>query len=323
MMRKGRRVPSALTAIIALLALVLVTPLAGAQSAPVLESAELRLWPEYDDPGLLVIFGGEFAEGATFPLTVAIPVAAEARNVQATYEDAAGSLLNRPFEITDGNLTYELPSAAFHIEYYVDRAPSSNERSISYTFQAPYAINSLRVSVQQPARSTDFSLTPAAESQQQGTDGLTYHVINRTGVAAGEQLQITINYTKTDTDLSAPLLSVAQGGGTTDQAAAVSPIAQTTSLATLLPWLLIGLGVVLLAAIVAYWLLSQRRAAALPVEAPAAPERRVRAKGYGPGPQRVVTARPETGGPAFCTNCGNALESNDRFCSQCGAARRG
>ncbi len=51
--------------------------------------------------------------------------------MQATYQDASGGLINRPFEIADGKLTYEMPSAAFHTEYYVDRAPSGDQRQIA------------------------------------------------------------------------------------------------------------------------------------------------------------------------------------------------
>ncbi|MGE5601534.1 MAG: hypothetical protein ACM30E_00690, partial [Nitrososphaerales archaeon] len=185
---------------------------AQAQNAPVIDTADLKLWPEYDDPGILVIFSGRFAEGTTFPLQVTFPVPVGARNIQATYEDASGSLINRPFDVKDGKLTYEIPSAAFHLEYYVDRAPSGEQRDIAYDFVAPYPVNALSVSVQQPARSSGFTLAPASESSQTGTDGLTYYVFNRRNLAAGEKLGLEIKYSKADTGLSAPQLAVAPTG---------------------------------------------------------------------------------------------------------------
>lgn len=324
--------------LLALLIITLMAPIAAASpavqaGAPTIASAELRLWPEYDDPGLLVIFSGDFSEGTTFPLQAAFPITAGARNVQATYQDASGGLINREFEIADNVLKYELPSAAFHFEYYVDRTPSGNERQIQYAFQAPYAITALRVAVQQPARATGFTLTPAAETTQQGTDGLTYHVFNRSNVAAGETLAITINYTKADTALTAPGLSVTA----TDTAPTQAPAAPATSTTDWLPWVLIGAGVALAVGLLAYWLVTRRQAEAAPAPVHPAPRgsQSVAPRQPAAKPLPTVPARPTDapkpagsaqgaahGSAAFCPNCGNALKPEDRFCAQCGAPRR-
>jgi hypothetical protein len=304
-----------------------VAPLsASAQgAAPVIEQAELRLWPEYDDPGLLVILSGNFASGVTYPVQLSIPMPAGARNIQATYQDAAGTLLTRPFEVKDGKLTYEVPSGSFHIEYYLDRAPSGNQRQIDFAFDAPYAINALRVAAQQPARSSEFALTPAAAGTEQGTDGLTYHVLTRNNVAAGEKLDIGINYTKTDTSLSAPQLAVTSTGAA-PQAAPAPAAATSSSVMDWLPWVLIGVGVVLAVGILAYWLLSRRQpaqAASAPVAA-ARPARTPQQAAARPAqkPLPTVPARPPAGPAAFCHNCGSALKPEDRFCAQCGTPRR-
>jgi hypothetical protein len=330
MMRKGQAWSIALIA--AVLLSILVTPAlstagVSAQSpAPVIESAELRLWPEYDDPGLLVIFSGEFAPGATTPLQVAFPIPDGARNIQATYEDASGSLINRPFEQKDGKLLYELPTAAFHVEYYLDRTPSGEQRDLSYAFEVPYAINNLRVAVQQPARASGFALTPASEEPQTGADGLTYHGFNRSNLAAGDVLDINARYTKTDTGLTAPRLAVAS----TDAAPQAAPAASaaTASAATGvgpngLAWLLIGLGVVLLAGVLAYWVLSQRRQPS-PAPAPMTKQRPVQSTATTTAPprRRPTAAQPAAVAVAVCTNCGHPLRPDDRFCSQCGAPRR-
>ncbi|MCU0508218.1 MAG: zinc ribbon domain-containing protein [Anaerolineae bacterium] len=313
-------------ALLALLVVAIVAPAAvfAQAPAPIIESAELRLWPEYDDPGLLVIFSGDFAAGATTPLNVAFPIPAGARNIQATYQDAQGTLINRPFEVVDGKLTYELPTGTFHTEHYVDREPSGDTRQIKYVFEAPYAMNALRVAVQQPARSTDFSLSPAADTTEQGTDGLTYHVFTRQNLAAGEKLEIDVNYAKSDTSLSAPQLSVTD----TDAAAAEAPLVATESSPTdWLPWVLIGAGVALLVGILAYWLLSRRR----PEPEPEPAARPVRQAPATQKPLPTVPARPaqaqtppaSTAKPAaFCHNCGNALKAEDKFCPQCGTPRR-
>lgn len=305
--------------VVLLLTVIPVLP-AGAQNSPVIQQAELRLWPEYDDPGLLVIFSGSFASGTAFPLQVAFPLPTGARNVQATFKDESGTLINRPFGIKDGQLSYELPAPDFHFEFYVDRAPSSNERTISYALDTPYAVQSLNIAVQQPARATDFTLTPAAEASQQGSDGLTYHVLNRINVAAGETIDLVLTYTKPDTGLTAPQLAV-----TTTDSPVQSNATQTTTdfgFSAWLPWLLIGLGIVLLAGSLTYWILSRRRSAGPPLSASrrtADASRNVPARTRPSAPQ-VTAAAQQTA--AYCTNCGHPLRADDRFCSQCGTPRR-
>lgn len=327
MMRRGKGARAALVATILSVVITLsaVPASVGAQAAaPTIQAAELKLWPEYDDPGLLVIFSGQFAPTATFPLQVAFPVPAGARNIQATYRDAGNSLINLPYEVKDGKLSYELPSPGFHVEYYVDRTPSGEQRDIAYTFEAPYAIDAFNVSVQEPARASSFTMTPAAQDKKPGSDGLTDHQFSSQNLAAGEKVDIGVAYSKADTGLSAPQLAVAATGAPAQSAAgAAAPMTPTTagSSSNLLPWLLIGLGLALLAGVLLYWLLTQRRAAAA-TPVPAAKSRPVQAAAGATSQRQSASARP-TGSPvSFCTNCGHPLKSEDRFCSQCGAPRR-
>ena len=136
--------------------------LAQGTTAPQIDNATLRLWPEYDDPGLLVILDGTFVTGtAKFPLNVSFPVAASPRGVQTTEKTAAGQLITQPWQMNGDQLTYSLPGPSFQVEYYTDRPPAANgQRTLEYTFKAPYAIRQLAIDVQQPARSSAFSVTP-------------------------------------------------------------------------------------------------------------------------------------------------------------------
>jgi hypothetical protein len=162
-------------------------------------------------------------------------------------------------------------------------------------------------------------LTPASESSQKAADGLTYYIFNRRNLAAGEKLDITISYSKTDSGLSAPQLVAPAGGTAQSSAVAVAPAA--TSSTSVLPWILIGLGVLLLVGILVYWLMSRRSQAAPTTVASVRPAA-VR-PGRSTSPVRpTVPARRPGEGVTFCTSCGHALKADDRFCSQCGAPRR-
>ena len=110
----------------------------------VIDSATLRIWPEYDDPGLLVILDGSFGSGFPSQAQVAFPVPANAHGIQTTEKDQTGALLSQPWERAGDKVTYSLPAAGFQVEYYVDRPPSGDQRELSYAFEAPYAIKQLR-----------------------------------------------------------------------------------------------------------------------------------------------------------------------------------
>lgn len=294
-----------------MLILVLSAVPVSAQSAePTITKAWLRLWPEYDDPGLLVIFAGEFSGQASFPRDVSFPLPAGARNVQAAFPDATGNLLVADAEIADGVLTYkQLSAPTFHIEYYVDRQPSGNQREIVHVVQAPYAIAALEVTAQQPARAADFSITPAAESSFTGQDGLTYYTFNRANLTANDRLEISLRYTKTDSGVSRPQLAVTDAGAPAAPAAAPA----RTDVSTWLPWALIGIGAVALAGLLVYWLMAQHRhpASSAPAQKTVMPARMQRAAA--PAPAKTA---------GFCTQCGRPHRPEDRFCAQCGAPRR-
>jgi len=295
----------ALFLLLALISALSVTAQGANLSIP---SADLRLWPEYDDPGLLVIFSGEFTTTAAFPQKVAFPVMTGARNIQATVNDPTNGLLNQSWQMEGNKLTYTLPGAGFQVEYYLDRPPSGDTREIKYTFEAPYPIGALEIAVQQPARSTNFQITPAADSTYVGTDGLTYYVINRAVLAAGDKLDITFSYTKTDSGFSEPQLAVPN----------VTPVAQPTTpsqpATNWLPWALIGVGLVALFGIGIYWFTQQRQPAA-----PTRPVKKVPARAAVQSAVRATVAGPAV----FCTQCGHQLQPEDRFCAQCGAPRKG
>jgi len=274
------------------------------------QSASLRLWPEYDDPGLLVIYAGALADTVALPTQVAFPLPDGARGIQATVQDSSGSLLNQPWEIVDGTLTYTLTQASFHIEYYLDRPPSGDQRELSYTFQTNYAVAGVEISIQQPARATGFSVTPQPEGSSVGGDGLTYFRISRANLTPGDSIPLTIRYTKTDQGFSIAPVSTESSQPAAQPGAAAS--AQSAAPNRWLPWLLIGFGLVTLAGLGTYWYLSQRRS----VE-PVRDAKSGRVRPAGP-----VARAMQGANPAFCTQCGRQFRPDDRFCAHCGAPRR-
>ena len=291
----------------------------AAQSADLtIPRASLQLWPEYDDPGLLVIFSGDFATTVAFPQQVTFPVMPGARDIQATANDPEKGLLSQVWQLDGNKLIYTLPQPGFQVEYYLDRPPSGDAREIKYTFEAPYPIGSLDIAIQQPPRATGFTVTPQSSGTEVRSDGLTYHLISRENLKAGDKLEIAISYTKTDSALTSPQLAVSSG--TPSAAGAGASTAQPASAAAgvfaanWLPYLLIGLGLLVLVGLGAYWFLRQQQTVEPSPKAKRTPP---------PGEVRTPAGPPVTGGAAFCTQCGHRLGPDDRFCAQCGAIRKG
>jgi hypothetical protein len=289
-----------------------ILPAAGQVPDKTIREATLQLWPEYDDPGLLVIYSGDFTDTVTFPQEIAVPLPANARGIQATSKEADGRLTNEQWQIINGRLTYTLPGPGFHIEYYLDRPPAGDQREISYTFEAPYAIGSLDIRVQQPARATDFSLAPPADSSLVGDDGLTYSSLRKTSLQQGDKLELKVRYKKTDQGLTSAPIAAAQTAPT-PQFLTTQETAPGASFSPWLPWALIGVGLVALAAAAVYWFLRGKESAT-----PAPAPRGARSAKAG-SPAEISPAGAT--GAAFCTQCGRQFRPDDRFCANCGAPR--
>jgi hypothetical protein len=301
----------ALLSFLAALVVCLASPVGAQGPGLAIDKASLRLWPEYDDPGLLVILSGNITGTTKFPQQVAFPIPANARGIQATSIDANGDLLSQQWQIVDGKLTYSLPSPDFQIEYYVDRPAGGNQRDINFAFESPYPIRTLEVAAQQPARASAFAMTPQSQRSVQGNDGFTFYLVDRANVGAGDKLPVNIRYTKNDQGLSVAQAKI----DTTGPSGAANPIGAASGRKSTdwLPIALIGLGVALLAGAAIYWFLRIR-----PTPAPAPiPAKAQTSSKASPSPQPARSTNA-----VFCTQCGHQLSSSDRFCAQCGTPRK-
>jgi hypothetical protein len=174
-----------------------------------------------------------------------------------------------------------------HVEYYDRLAPDLPDRRFKYRYEWPgdLAVDQLSVLFQEPVAASDILVKPELGSAIKGPDGLLYRKAELGSFDAGKRLLVEIGYTKTDPRTSSEMLGLS---------AADSTSAPASGSATALPgWLpivvisavlLIGAGAVLL-----WWRLRRRASRASP------------------------------SGVDSCPQCGSRLDSDDRFCSKCGA----
>ncbi len=268
---------------------------------------QLSIWPEYDDPRVLLIVRGELVPGTAFPTRVTLPIPKGAELIGAGMVSELGELLLHPHRVIPGDasdsLEITLPALRFFAELYYDPfATPGDAKRFSYTFEAPYPINQFSIAVQKPYTATEFVTEPPAMTQESEGRDTTYHLFTYRDVAAGQATTLTVSYVKTNPEPSVPKA---------DNAPAASPATRGPQ-----DRMLIYFGI--LAGVIAAYVLAtllwtayrRRHAIAATPEEP-------------PLPLPVPSAPPVAPAAAnFCSNCGRTLDADYAFCPGCGHAVR-
>ena len=265
---------------------------------------QLSIWPEYDDPRVLLIIRGELAPGTAFPTRLILPVPKDAELIGAGMISELGELLLHPHRVIPGNasdsLEITLPAPRFFAELYYDPFETPGEaKRFSYTFEAPYPISQFDVDIQKPYTAHEFVTEPPAMARETEGRDTTYHRFAYRDVAAGRPTTFTVSYVKTD-----PQPSVFKA----DSAPTAGPAAQGPQDRILIYFgILAGVTAAYALAALAWIAYRRRHATPAPPEAPPLP----------------LTAPPVPPPMAnFCSQCGRALDADYAFCPGCGHAVR-
>ena len=296
--------------IILLLACAPLT-LASAQGEVKLSSMEVDLWPEYDRPSVLVIYRITLPSTTTLPVDLSFRIPAAAGDPfavavrQMTTEGEAG-LFNIPYErqvVGDwGVISLTATAPELRLEYYdPGLVKEGTARQFEYRWPGDYAVDALKIQVQQPLGASDMSISPASGQGVTGDDGLVYYNKEVGALTAAQTFGLTINYKKSNDDLTATNMPV-------QPSAPVSVTPERSNLLVLLPWALGGLGVALIVGGVVWYLQSGK----------GKEDERLRRR-HRPAP---VKESESTGGYVYCHQCGKRAGPGDRFCRACGAKLR-
>ena len=192
---------------ILIVALSLAAPLAAQQRAD-LARLEIAVWPEYDQPSVLVMLRAWVAPGTLFPASIELPIPAAAGIPSAVaYRGADGGLLMAQYGLeTEGEMTRALintPSPEVRLEYYLPLTADAARREYTFVWPGGAAAAAVTFEVQQPAGATDLSIEPLPSQRTIGNDGLSYHLGQLGAVARDEGFSLRVAYTKPDSTLSA------------------------------------------------------------------------------------------------------------------------
>ena len=258
---------------------------------PAFKNVTLWLNPEYDDPRLLVMMEGKLASG-TAPVQVSFLVPESAEMYSAGSKDAQGRYSGGPPDRKASTTTerpgwdvisYTLKTDTFRVEYYAPLIQGYPDKTVSYDFHTISPISDLRVYVQQPKKSTNFTVTPKG-SAGADDEGFTVYSSSYTNLNAETSLHFDIVYTREETK---PALS--------------SPSSVGSSNYSYVWWIL---GVLVVGGAIV-WFLKSQQAERVPVSG----KRRER---------RQAARQRRSSGNRFCTNCGQPLDASDKFCPSCG-----
>ncbi len=273
-----------------------------------IKRVSIAIWPEYDDPRVLVQYSGEFS-GGPFPQRVQLYVPKGVAINSACAVNPDGQHTSEVWEMKDTGdgyalVTYNLPIPTFHLEFYYDPLEGTPDKSMTYLFKAPYAIESLQLEVQQPLKAGNFSVTPPTTSIGTDAQGFQYYNYSYSDLERDRVIELKIAYTKSDPNPSVKRQGAASTKGSPSGGAASD-----------MNWgmVILLIGGALLLGVAAYWVVDQRSR-----------------RDYGPqrySPPPMKSARKgsaDRAAPAggFCANCGQALEAGDRFCPRCGTRAR-
>jgi hypothetical protein len=290
-----------------ILILFLLLPAAvQAQAVIEIDTMQIDLWPEFDRSEVLVIYRFSLSDTTSLPaeLTMRIPASSGGPYNLAfrdLNENGEISLFNLEYTTSQQDdwilVSFTAPTADLQFEYYdPGLQKNGDQRSFDFVWPADYTVRSMGVQIQQPINATQMQIEPDMGAGQLLQDGLTYYTGLFGEIESGEEFVVQLTYEKPDDTLSQSFEPVFPAETTADK----------TTFNNIWPWILGGLGVLMVLGVVIWYLVPQRKQPA------SARKRHV-----------PVAPKNEKGsGNVFCTSCGTRAQPGDLFCRSCGTKLR-
>lgn len=290
---------------VVLLAGALLAPSPAHGQTPVsLSSLHIQLWPEYDQPSMLVIYDFQVESGTELPVGVSMKFPRDANLIAVAVHQDETTLLNADYLESSGDDEWQSvivqvqSPTTYRIEYFQPLMKSDDSRSFSFEWAGEYPVQDLNLSLRMPADAKVISTAP--ELQRGESDGATYFMGGSFGPwAAGKPFDFRLEYTRTTDTLVAPPNELGPSqpldGGTPGR----------VMLSNYYPYILGALGIVLVAGGSLYFWQSSRA-------------RSPRERRRGGGSQKPDRRNNDV----YCPQCGARAESGDRFCRVCGTRLR-
>jgi hypothetical protein len=270
-----------------------------AQSNQHLSTLSVDIWPEYDQPAVLMIYRIMLAPNTSLPASLDVRLPSNAQINAVALVDPVKGLVNAPYDSSvQGKWALLEVSTTFlqvQVEYYMPLVKNGSARHIVFEWAGDYAVDSLEVNFLRPFSADSVSISYTPVNTYPGQDGLTNYHIQTANLAVDQNFTLSIDYQRNTDDLSISSLPVQ---------AASTPGPDTpgrVSMTGFLPWVLAGLGVVLIVDGIVGFTVWQRG-------------------DQGAANHRKQTQKREENEDEFtyCHQCGKRAQPGDVFCRTCG-----
>ncbi len=276
---------------------------------------EIQLWPEFDQPSMLVMYTFVLTQTSPVPaqLAIRIPTSAgipETVSIGPDSENLFEVEYNRQVEGQWSTLRFKTALPVIRIEYYDPTIIKSGKiRHFSYTWTADYPTDSLLLQIQKPYGSKNVQISPTISNSEWASDGvLNYFSADISSLSNGNSFSIDLSYQKENDMLSVPGLEVRSTVPITYQTQGRVRWWST------FPWLLFApfMFILLIVSGLLYFRINPRKLIPLPIEM----NRITKTEKPNPSPQDTPVW------VTHCQQCGRRANPGDRFCRTCGTHLR-
>ena len=286
-----------------LLFLLVLSMRAQAQAETTLDTMTVQLWPDHDQPSVLVIYDFTLDANTPLPAVVHFQIPSIATLSAVAKSADIGLLTVEPAVTTQGEnsiVTFTITDKTdYHLEYYMPYTLDGATRDFVYTWPGDYAVKSFKLIVQKPVAATGLTTDPILTAAPTDKDGFSYLSTQTVGLAAQKTFAMHVRYVNETDTLSASTLTVKPSSSLTEN------VSGQVALSTYLPWILAVLAVILIAGGFGWYWYSSR--------------------GMKDGIGRATRTRRKTEQPdrqIYCHQCGKRAQPADHFCRTCGAELR-
>lgn len=273
-----------------------------------IKGLKVSIWPEYDDPRVLVLYRGEFENGVGFPAWVNFYIPPDAEINGAGIARPDGQLLWQEHKINqEGSrkvLSINISTPAFFLEYYYNPFKGGALKSFEQKIENKYPIEAMSVEVQKPLKAEGFALTPESKDSYADPGGFTYFKYNFQNLKAQSSVKLMVAYKKEDPNPSVARKTPEEQGQEETRATQEGKAAPTLKTG-LKGKTLAGIILLAAAAVVAAAMIMRRSS----INREKVAEEQIRGHEKAQAPQE---------GWNFCPRCGAQLKKEYTFCPGCG-----
>ena len=175
-------------------------PMTPVRSISSLHSLEVSLWPEFDQPSMLVIYQIVLPPDTSLPIDLTFRIPSSAGEPNAVAERGAGGFLitlpyKRELRGELAFITFSASSPTIQLEYYDPGLEfQGDKRHYEYRWSGDYGVKAMTVVVLQPKGAEEIHFSMALPRTSKNADGSIYYNTTLGSMAAGEAFNLLIDY---------------------------------------------------------------------------------------------------------------------------------